>query len=62
MPVAGASATRPVEAHVGRGLPSLTLTGLPGAEVSRRAWPSLEQIMGVEAANQERLEFLGGVG
>jgi predicted ATPase with chaperone activity len=35
-----------VEAHVGRGLPSLTLTGLPGA--------------GMEAPPQERLRFLGG--
>jgi magnesium chelatase family protein len=34
-----------VEAHVGRGLPSLTLTGLPGA--------------GVQDA-RDRLEFLGG--
>jgi hypothetical protein len=29
-----------VEAHVGRGLPSLTLTWLPGAEGSQEAWPA----------------------
>jgi hypothetical protein len=36
-----------VEAHVGRGLPSLTLTGLPGAAVSPAEVAVLEQMMGV---------------
>jgi predicted ATPase with chaperone activity len=49
-----------VEAHVGRGLPWLTLTGLPSARVSPEDVAILERMMGVEAPNQERLQFLGG--
>ena len=49
-----------VEAHLGRRLPSLTLTGLPGDEVSPENVAVLEQMMGVGTSTQERLEFLGG--
>jgi hypothetical protein len=48
-----------VEAHVVRGLPSLTLTGLPSNQVSPEDVYTLERLAGVHDPGQERLEFLG---
>jgi hypothetical protein len=56
-----------VEAHVGRGLPSLTLTGLylgdplDEFELSAEDSPKLTALMAISTVdvNRERLEFLG---
>jgi hypothetical protein len=48
-----------VEAHVGRGLPSLTLTGLPSTQVSPKDVYTLERLAGVHDPGPERLDFLG---
>ena len=48
-----------VEAHVGRGLPSVTLTRLPSIQVSPEDVYTLERLAGVHDPGQERLEFLG---
>ena len=49
-----------VEAHVGRGLPSLTITGLPSTQVSPKDVYTLERLAGMDDPGQARLEFLGG--
>ena len=50
-----------VEAHVGRGLPSLTLTGLPSTQVYPEDVYTLERLAGVhDPGPGAAREFLGG--